>query len=41
MIPLLVLDYCCMCNAQDEDILTLLVGRVYPTRVVFAFPVDM
>ena len=41
MIPLLVLDYCFIRNAQDEDLLTVLVGRVYPTRVVFAFPVDM
>ena len=40
-IPLLVLDYCFIRNVQDEDLLKLLVGRVCPTRVVFAFPVDM
>ena len=41
MIPLLVLDYCFVRNTQDEDLLPLLVGRIYPTRTVFAFPVDM
>ena len=41
MVPLLVLDYCFIRNEQDEDILTLLVGRVYPTRTFFACPVDV
>ena len=41
MIPLLVFDYCFVRNAQDQDLLTLLVGRVYPTRKIFACPVDM
>ena len=41
MIPLLVLDYCFVRNTQDEDLLTLLVGRLYPSRSVFACPVDM
>ena len=41
MIPLLVLDYCFIRNTQDEDLLTLLVGRLYPTRAIFACPVDM
>ena len=40
MIPLLVLDYCFIRNVQDEDLLTLLFGRVYPTRVALAFPFD-
>ena len=41
MVPLLVLDYCFVRNTQDEDLLTLLVGRLYPTRAIFACPVDM
>ena len=41
MIPLLVLDYCFVRNNQDEDLLTLLVGRLYPSRTIFACPVDM
>ena len=41
MIPLLVFDYCFVRNTQDEDLLNLLVGRLYPTRTVFACPVDM
>ena len=41
MIPLLVLDYCFIRNTQDEDLLTVLVGRLYPTRTLFACPVDM
>ena len=41
MIPFLVMDYCFIRNVQDEDLLTVLVGRLYPSRVVFAFPVDM
>ena len=41
MIPLLVLDYCFVRNTQDEDILTLLVGRLYASRSVFACPVNM
>ena len=41
MIPLLVLDYCFVRNNLDEDLLTLLVGRLYPTRTIFACSLDM
>ena len=36
--PLLVLDYCFLKHAQDERWLTVLVGRVYPSRCIFAVP---
>ena len=39
--PLLVLDYCFIRNSADEDLLTLLVGKLYPFRKVFAVPVNM
>ena len=41
MIPLLVFDYCLVRNKQDEDLLTLLVGPLHPTKKIFACPVDM
>ena len=36
-----MLDYCFVRNNQDEDLLTILVGRLYPSRTIFACPVDM
>ena len=41
MVPLLVFDYCFVRNERDDDLLTLLVGRVYPTKKIFACPVDI
>ena len=41
LIPLLVPDYCFIRNIQDEDLLTLLVGRLCRSRPIFARPVDM
>ena len=31
-LPLLVLDYCFIRNASDQDLVTLLVGKLYPYR---------
>ena len=41
LIPLLVFDYCFVRNTQDEDLLTLSVGRLYPTKKMFTCPVNM
>ena len=41
LVPLLVLDYCFIRNAQDQDLVTLLVGKLYPCRRTFACVVDM
>ncbi|MGB1725710.1 MAG: hypothetical protein ACPHJZ_05285, partial [Limisphaerales bacterium] len=38
---MLVLDYCFIRNSADEDLLTILVGKLYPFRKVFAVPVNM
>ena len=38
--PLLVVDYCFIKHAGDEAWLTVLVGRVYPSRALFAVPCD-
>ena len=37
-VPLLVLDYCFIKHAGDERFLTVLVGRLYPARAIFAVP---
>ena len=39
-VPLLVIDYCFLKHAGDDAWLTLLVGRVYPSRCLFAVPCD-
>ena len=36
--PLLVLDYCFIKHAGDNAWLTVLVGKVYPSRTIFAVP---
>ena len=36
--PLLVLDYCFLKHAGNEKFLTVLVGRLYPSRAIFAVP---
>ena len=36
--PLLVLDYCFVKHAGDDHFLTVLVGRSYPSRAIFASP---
>ena len=36
-----VADYCFIRNARDEDLLVLLVGRLYPSRAVIAIPCDV
>ena len=36
--PLLVFDYCFFKHANDEHWLTVLVGRLYPARTIFAAP---
>ena len=38
--PLLVLDYAFVKHAGDDAWLTVLVGRVYPSRALFAVPRD-
>ena len=40
-LPLLVLDYCFIRSEQDQDLVTLLVGKLYPFRKTFACVVDM
>ena len=39
-VPLLVLDYCFLKHAGDDAWLTLLVGKVYPSRALFAVPCE-
>ena len=39
-IPLLVGDYCFVRDSRDEDLLTLYVGKLYPSRAVVAIPVQ-
>ena len=34
--PLFVLDYCFIRNSTDQDLVTMLVGKMYPFRAVFA-----
>ena len=35
-LPLLVLDYCFVRNEKDEELAKVLVGKLYPSRKVFA-----
>ena len=37
-IQLFVLDYCFIKHAEDPEFLTVLVGRIYPSRAMFACP---
>ena len=37
-VPLLVLDYCFVKHAGDDRWLTVLVGRLYPSRAMFGCP---
>ena len=37
-VPLLVLDYCFIKHSNDERWLCVLVGRLYPSRAIFAAP---
>ena len=37
-VPLLVVDYCFVRDSQDQDLLTCLVGRLYPSRAVITVP---
>ena len=37
-VPLLVFDFCFVKHAGNEKFLTVLVGRVYPSRTLFACP---
>ena len=39
-IPLLVADYCFLRDKVDQDLLTVLVARLYPSRAVVAIPCD-
>ena len=40
-IPLLVVDYCFLKNSSDQDLITVLVARLYPARALFAVQSDM
>ena len=40
-VPLLVLDYCFIRNACDQDLVTLLIGKLYPVRRTFVCVLDM
>ena len=39
--PLFVLDYCFVRKSTDQDLITVVVGRLYPSRTVFAVPCDV
>ena len=39
-VPLLVADYCYVRDARDEDLLTCFVGRLYPSKAIFASACD-
>ena len=39
-IPLLVADYCFVWDRHDQDLLTILVARLYPSRAIVAIPND-
>ena len=38
--PVFHLDYCFLCDARDQDLLTCLVGRMQPSKMRFACPCD-
>ena len=40
-IPLLVTDYCYVRDSVDQDLLTVLVARVFPWKMTFAIAVDV
>ena len=40
-LPLLVMDYCYVRDAVDQDLTTVLVARVFPYRMTFAMSVDV
>ena len=40
-IPLLVADYCFVRDKRDQDLLTVLVARLYPSRAIVAIPCDV
>ena len=40
-VPLLVADYCYLRDSRDDDLLTCLVARLYPSRAVLAVPCDV
>ena len=40
-IPLLVADYCFIRDSRDEDLLTVCVCRLYPSRALVAIPCDV
>ena len=40
-IPLLVADYCFIRDHRDDDLVTVLVGKLYPSRTLVAIPCDM
>ena len=39
-VPLLVGDYCFVKDVRDDELVTLYVGRLYPSRSVVAIPVS-
>ena len=39
-VPLFCADYCFVQDAQDEDLVTILAGKLYPSMAVFATVVD-
>ena len=40
-VPLFVVDYCYLRDGRDEDLLTCLVGRLYPSRALISVPCDV
>ena len=39
--PLMVADYCFVRDSRDQDLLVLMVVRMYPSRATFAIPCDV
>ena len=39
--PLMVADYCFVRYSRDEDLLVLMVARMYPSKATFAIPCDV
>ena len=39
-VPRFCSDYCFVRNVQDEELLTLMIGKLYPSRAVAVIPCD-
>ena len=39
-VPLLCADYCFVCESSDDDLLSVLIGRIYPSTSLVAVPCE-